>query len=144
MKARRVLVYLGGMRAVRSCGWLASAICVGCAVLFLACVTLRGESRRLPWFGLVYAAAVAFAVVSRLVLLRAVALTRDGWLLVPLLGRAKVMPPLVDVYEQGDDVIVVGMDGQTTLLGVDRFPSRREAEVRRDLVEALRRRPEPG
>lgn len=73
---RPTLVYLGGMRSVRSFGRVASAVCVS---------------------------------------------------------------SIIDAYEKGDDVVATGIDGRTVVLGVDRFPFRDPAPIRRTLVEELRR-----
>jgi hypothetical protein len=134
----RVFVYVGGMAAVRSIGRIASTSCVGCAVLFLCSVLLQGRTGHLAFLGFMYVAAVLLAIGNRLVMLRSVIVKRDGWMLVPLLGRPRHMPPLADVYEQGDDVIALGIDGRTTVLGVDRFPLVKQAIVRSSLVQALR------
>jgi hypothetical protein len=135
---RCALVYLGGMSAVRWFGRLASTICVGCAVAFLWSRPAFGRGS-LAVLAFIYGAAVLLALGSRLAMLRSVVVTARGWMLLPLVGRARFMAPIAEVYEQGDDVIALGIDGRTTVLGVDRFPSRNTAVVRQSLVEVLRR-----
>ena len=65
-------------------------------------------------------------------------MTPRGWMLLPLMGHTKLMAPVADVYERGEDVVAVGIDGRTTVLGADRYPFRDRAAVRRSLVRALR------
>lgn len=133
---RYPLVYLGGMSAVRWLGRLASAICIGCAVAFVWSAPPSGHFH-FALAAAIYAAAVLCAVSSRLAMLHSVVVTRHGWMLRPLVGRAKFMAPIADVYERGDDVVALGIDGRTTLLGIHRFPFRNPADIRRALVETL-------
>ena len=133
----RALVYLGGMGAIRWFGRLAFTLCVGCAVTFLWSRLAFGCCS-VVLVGLTYGSAVLLTVGSRLAVLHSVVVTSRGWVLLPLVGPAKFMAPVTVVYEQGDDVVVLGIDGRTTVLGVDRFPSRSTTAVRRSLVEALR------
>ncbi len=134
---RCALVYVGGMKAIRWFGRLASAICVGCAVAFVWSALAFGRGN-VVIVGVTYAAAVLVGVGNRLTRLHSVAVTPRGWMLLPLVGQAKFMAPIADVYERGEDVVAVGIDGRTTVLGVDRFPFRDRAVVRRSLVRALR------
>ncbi len=131
------LVYVGGMQAIRWLGRLASVICVGCAVAFVWSALAFGRINFVI-VATTYVAAVLVAVGHRLARLHSVAVTPRGWTLLPLLGQAKFMAPIADVYERGEDVVAVGIDGRTTVLGVDRFPFRDRAVVRRSLVRALR------
>jgi hypothetical protein len=138
LASRGAFVYVGGMSAIRSLGRLGSTVCVGCAVFLLWSGAGFGRAS-VGLAGLVCAAALALAVGSRLLALRSVVVTRDGWMLISLLGRAEYMAPLADVYEQNEDVVALGLDGRTTLLGVDRLPFRKRSAARHSLVEALRR-----
>ena len=135
---RGVLVYLGGMGAVRWISRLASTLCLGCALAFLWSRLVFGRSN-FALFGFIYGAGLLLALGSRLAMLHSVVVTSRAWMLLPLVGRAKFMAPIADVYECGDDVIALGIDGRTTVLGVDGFPSRDTSVVRQSLVEALRR-----
>jgi hypothetical protein len=134
---RCALVYLGGMRAIRWFGRLASAICVGCAVAFAWSALAFGRLNVVVVVA-VYLGAVVAAVGNRLAKLHSVALSTGGWMLLPLVGRPKSMAPVTEVYERGDDVIALGIDGSTTVLGVDRLPFRDGTVTRRSLVQALR------
>ena len=134
---RCALVYVGGMEAIRWLGRLAVALCAGCAVAVVWSALAFGRLN-VAVLGATYAAAVLVGVGNRLARLHSVAVTPHGWMLLPLLGQAKVMAPVADIYERGEDVVAVGIDGRTTVLGVDRFPFRDRAVVRRSLVRALR------
>jgi hypothetical protein len=135
---RRALVYVGGMQAVRSLGRLASLVCVSGAAASLRSVLSRGRTN-FAFLAIVCAAAIVVAVGSRVTTLHSVVVRRGCWMLLPLVGKPKFMAPVVEVYEHGDDVIAIGIDGRTTVLGVGRFPFREHAAVRRSLVEAMRR-----
>jgi Na+/melibiose symporter-like transporter len=127
------------MRSVRMLGRIAAAVCVSCSAI-LIWSALKHERVDAGWLLLAYAFAFLFALASRLCMLRSVAWTAKGCLLVPLYGRPQRVPPVVDVYERGEDVIALGVDGRPVVLGVDRFPFRDAPAVRRLLVEELRRR----
>jgi hypothetical protein len=137
----RPLVYVGGMRAVRTLGRIASAVCVSCSAI-LIWSALHHQHVDIVLLLLTYGAAFAFALASRLCMLRSITWTSSGCVLVPLYGRPKAVPPVVDVYEHGEDVVALGIDGRSIVLGVDRFPFRDAAATRRLLVEELRRRAE--
>jgi hypothetical protein len=134
---RCALVYMGGMRATRWLDRLASAICVGCAIAFARSAHAFGGASVVV-VSATCAIAILVGVGNRLARLHSVAVTPRGWMLLPIVGQAKCMAPTADVYEHGEDVVAVGIDGRTTLLGVDRFPFRDRALVRRSLVRALR------
>jgi hypothetical protein len=110
---------------------------VGCAVAFVWSALAFGRIN-IVVVGATYAAAVLAGVGNRLVRLHSVAVTSRGWMLLPLVGEARFVAPIADVYERVEDVVAVGIDGRTTVLGVDRFPFRDRAVVRRSLVRALR------
>jgi len=136
---RAALVYLGGMRAVRSLGRVASTVCISASAAFVWSV-LAHERVSLAVPAAIYAVGMLLPLGCRLWMLHSILLTQDGgWLLLPLLGRPKPMAPIADVSEQGDDLVVIGIDGRKTVLGVDRFPFRDRASVRHSLAETLRR-----
>jgi hypothetical protein len=87
---RCALVYLGGMRAIRWFGRLASAICVGCAVAFAWSALAFGRLNVVVVVA-VYLGAIVAAVGNRLAKLHSVALTTGGWMLLPLVGRPKLL-----------------------------------------------------
>jgi hypothetical protein len=118
---------------------MASAVCVSCSAV-LVWSAVKHEHIDVVLLLLTYSAAFVFAIASRLCMLRSVTWTPSGCMLVPLYGRPKPVPPLVDVYERGEDVVALGIDGRPIVLGVDRFPFRNSAATRRLLVEELRRR----
>jgi hypothetical protein len=134
---RCALVYMGGMQATRWLDRLASVLCVGCAVAFVWSALAFGRINVVA-VSATYVVAILVGVGNRLARLHSVALTQRGWMLLPIVGQAKFMAPAADVYERGEDVVAVGIDGRTTVLGVDRFPFRDRAVVRRSLVRALR------
>jgi hypothetical protein len=134
---RCALVYLGGMQATRWLDRLASVICVGCAIAFVWAALALGRIN-VVIVSATYAFAILVGVGNRLARLHSVAVIPRGWMLLPIVGQAKFMAPTADVYERGEDVVAVGIDGRTTVLGVDRFPFRDRAVVRRSLVRALR------
>jgi hypothetical protein len=134
---RCALVYLGGMRAVRWLGRLAMTVCVGCAVAFAWSALAFGRIN-IVLVAAVCSSAVMVAIGNRVARLHSLAVTASGWMLLPLFGRARSMAPIADVYERGDDVIAVGIDGRTTILGVDSFPFRDRTTTRRSIVRALR------
>ena len=82
---------------------------------------------------------IIFAVGARLLALRHVIVTRGGWLLAPLLGRARPMPRLQKVFSSGDDIVAVRGNGKLITLGVDRFPYRDPTAVRASLLRSLPR-----
>ena len=125
-RIRRPLVYLGGMARVRGCGRLASLFCVTSCAVFLWKQVLHQPTdlRRLI---ALYLVGLLFAIGIRLWALRQVVATRGGWLLAPLIGPARPMPPVRHAFVRGDDVVAVAIDGRLTVLGVDRFPFRESA-----------------
>lgn len=134
---RCAFVYLGGMGAVRWSGRLAGTACVGCGGAFLW-AAVQFNRFNVALVAGVLGLAVLFALGTRVVMLHSVVVTPLGWMLVPIFGRAKFMAPVADVYECGDDVVTLGLDGQTTVLGIDDFPFRKRTDLRRWLVETLR------
>lgn len=136
--ARLPLAYLGGVRAVRMLTTSVVAVSVLLSALLLWTLVETHEPAIATSLVALQLATVAIAVLVRLRALRTVVVTQDAWLLVPLLGKPQRMPRAADAYESGEDVIAVGIDGRTTVLGVDRFPFRRPRETRLALIESLR------
>jgi len=138
VRIRQPLVYLGGMRRVRALSRLASLFCVASCAAFLWRQVLHQPTdlRRLV---ALYLVGLLVAIGVRLLALRQVVVTRGGWLLAPLIGPARPIPLARDVYVRGDDVVAVAIDGRLLVLGVDRFPFRDPAAVRRSLLANLPR-----
>jgi hypothetical protein len=137
-RIRQPLVYLGGMRRVRALARLGSLFCLTACAVFLGRQVLH-EPTDLRRFIALYLIGLLFAIGVRLLALRQVVATRGGWLLAPLIGPARPMPPVRDVFVRGDDVVALGVDGRLIVLGVDRFPYRDPAAVRRSLLLNLPR-----
>ena len=136
MSVRAPLAYLGGVRVVRWVGRLGSALCLGgCAAL--AWRLARHEQPHLAALVAIYVSGILLAFAVRVLALRWVVATRDGWRLVAIVGRPRTMPRIVRAYRRGEDVVAVAANGSTIVLGVDRFPFRDAAEVRRKLVAEL-------
>jgi len=138
-RIRQPLVYLGGMRRVRALTRLGSLFCLICCAVFLWRQVLH-EPSDVRRFIALYLAGFLFAIGVRLVALRQVVAAHGRWLLAPLIGRASPMPPVQRVFVRGEDVVAVAIDGTLIVLGVDRFPFRDPATVRRSLVLNLPRR----
>ena len=134
----RCLVYLGGMGAVRAVTRGTVAVCVASVVLLLA-FPAQGRSVALTPLVVLHLSAIVLSVGFRLHVLRSLVLTDDGWVLVPLIGRARQMLPIADIYSTEDDVIVLDRSGRVLLLGVGRLGGRDSLRVRTALVLALRR-----
>lgn len=132
------LVYLGGMRRVRALTRLGSLFCLTSCAVFLWRQVLHEPTDPRRFIAL-YLLGLFFAIGARLLALRQVVATRGRWLLAPLIGPARVMPPVRDAFVREDDVVAVGIDGKWVVLGVDRFPSRDPARVRRSLLRDLPR-----
>ena len=136
MSTRAPLAYLGGVRVVRWVGRLGSALCLGgCAVL--AWRLARHEQPHVAALVAIYVSGILLAFAVRVLALRWVLASRDGWSLVAIVGRAKAMPRIVRAYRRGEDVVAVAADGSTIVLGVDRFPFRDAEVVRRKLLAEL-------
>jgi hypothetical protein len=137
-RIRQPLVYLGGMRRVRALTRLGSLFCLMSCAVFLWRQVLHEptDTRR---FIALYLVGLLFAIGARLLALRQVVATPGGWLLAPLIGRARPMLPVRGVVVRGEDVVAMAVDGRLIVLGVDRFPFRDPTTVRRSLVRNIPR-----
>jgi hypothetical protein len=137
-RAWRCLVYLGGMARVRAVTRTLVTLCAGSVVLLLVLRANRPSVDVTPFAGLVVASLV-FSLGVRLHAVRLVSFARGAWALAPMVGPARRMPPVVDVYETHDDVVVLDRDGTVILLGVDRLGGRDPSRTRQVLVDTLPR-----
>jgi hypothetical protein len=137
-RVRQPLVYVGGMRRVRALTRLGSLFCLMSCAVFLWRQVLH-EPTDMRRFIALYLIGLLFAIGARLLALRQVVATPGGWLLAPFIGRARPMPPVRGVFVRGEDVVAVAVDGKLIVLGIDRFPFRDPATIRRSLVRNLPR-----
>jgi hypothetical protein len=133
------LVYLGGMARVRGLVRLGQVLSLMTCAVFLW-REVAHHPTDVHRFITLYLGGLLFAIVSRLGLLRQVVATRDGWVLAPIIGPPRPIPPVRQAFVRGHDVVAVAFDGRLVVLGVDRFPHRDAATIRRRLVRDLPRR----
>ena len=133
-------MYLGGVRQVRTLTAHLTTGCVLSSALFMVHLAHTHDFRSLAIAIIANVGAVAFAVGVRLAALRTVVTSDHGWMLVPLVGRARPMPRrLVDLYIADDDIVAVGTDGRSFVLGIEKLPFRDHRAARFGLLEALKR-----
>lgn len=134
---------LHGVRAARA---TAARLVVGC--LLVSAVALGVGTRSGSTNGVVAAciatlAAPALVALSRALIARKVVVDGGGWLLVPVVGAPRRMPPVRDAFTSGDDVVVCDAAGGITSLGLD-APTSVAFTTRAGLVRRLLGRADPS
>jgi hypothetical protein len=95
------------------------AICACLSALVLWTLSRPAHEHLIvPTLVVIQLAVLAWGIAVRITALRRVRTNNTEWSLVPLLGHDEPMPALIDVYERDGDVVALGADGKTIVLGV--------------------------